>query len=153
MSTLGLVHTVLALMALGLGALVLARSKSGRWHRSLGHLYFGLMVAMNMTGLFMTQLFGGFGPFHWMAVATLIILAAGISTVLLRWPAKGWRKLHGHFMAASYVALVAGAGAEVGSRLPGVPRGMGIIVPSVLIVAIGIYLIITRIEPTQPKTV
>lgn len=151
MSTLGLAHTLLASIALGLGAYVLWRPKGGRWHRSFGHLYFSLMVAMNITGLFMTQLFGGFGPFHWMAVVTLLILMIGISTVLLRWPAQGWRKLHGHFMAASYVALVAGLGSEIGSRLPSVPRSVGIIVPAALVVVVGCYLIITRIEPTRPK--
>ena len=91
MSTLGLVHTVLASMALGLGAVVLWRPKSGRWHRSLGHLYFSLMVAMNMTGLFHTSRFGSFGPFHWMAVASLIILALGMLAVMLRRPGVGGR--------------------------------------------------------------
>ena len=48
MSTIGLVHMILSLLALGVGAVVLIRPKSGRWHRSLGHIYFG-MIAMNIT--------------------------------------------------------------------------------------------------------
>ena len=96
--------------------------------------------------------FGGFGPFHWMAVASLITLAGGILSVLLRWPRGVWVRLHGHWMAGSYVGLVAGAAAEVGGRLPGVPFAVGVAVPSVLVIAIGIYLIVTRIGKTVERT-
>ena len=150
MSTLGLVHTVIAFLALGLGAVVLRRPKGGRWHRSLGHLYFNLMVALNVTALFHTSRFGSFGPFHWMAVASFIVLAVGMLAVLLRWPADSWRQVHSGFMAGSYVGLVAAAGSEVGVRLPGVPFGVGVIIPAILINAIGIYLIITQVDkPTK----
>ncbi len=151
MSTIGLAHTIIAFLALALGAIVLRRPKGGRWHRSLGHLYVNAMVALNVTGLLITDLFGGFGPFHWMALVSLIVLMMGMLAVLLRRPVGSWRAVHSGYMAGSYVGLVAAAGAEVGARVPGVPFAIGVTVPTLLISLIGIYLIMTRVDKPAPQ--
>lgn len=118
MITLGWFHTICALLALASGAAVLMRRKGTRSHRRLGWLYVGSMLALNGTALMIYRLFGGFGPFHVAAVASLLTVVAGIVPAYRRKPAK-WVEHHYAYMAWSYVGLWAAAVAEVGTRVPG----------------------------------
>jgi uncharacterized membrane protein len=118
MITLGLFHTICALLALASGAAVLLRRKGTRSHRRLGWLYVASMLALNGTALMIYRLFGGFGPFHVAAVASLVTVAAGTVTAYRRRPAN-WVERHYAWMTWSYVGLWAAAVAEVGTRVPG----------------------------------
>lgn len=121
MDPLGLIHMIFGLVALVAGAAVMLMRKGTRWHRTLGHVYLTTMVGLNGTGLFIYDLFGAFGPFHWMALASLATLAVGRVAVLARRPRANWLTVHAGFMAGSYVGLVAAAASEVTTRLPGNP--------------------------------
>ncbi len=74
MSTLGTVDFVFAWVAMAAGAWVLLLPEGTRWHRTLGHLYVGEMVGLDVTALFLYRMTGRFGPFHVFAVIALITL-------------------------------------------------------------------------------
>ena len=143
MSTLGWIHTIFGIVALLAGTAVLFIKKGGRWHRTFGHIYLTHMLALNISALFIYRLYGHFGPFHWMAVASLITLIVGMVPVFTRLPKGGWLQLHAAFINGSYVGLVAAFAAEITSRLPGTEYLFGPMVglTSAVIIGIGAYLI------------
>lgn len=151
MSTLGLIHTIFGLIALMAGTAVLLLQKGTRWHRTLGHLYLTNMLALNISSLFIYRLYGGFGPFHWMAIASLLTLIAGMVPVFTHRPKGRWLELHAAFINGSYVGLVAATAAEITSRLPGTEESFGLVVAGTTIgvIAVGGYLI----QRSLPKSI
>ncbi|MCB8945936.1 MAG: DUF2306 domain-containing protein [Ardenticatenaceae bacterium] len=143
MSTLGWIHTIFGLVALAAGTAVIFLKKGGRWHRTLGHIYLTNMLALNMSALFIYRLYGRFGPFHWMAVASLLTLIVGMVPVFTRLPKGSWLQLHAAFINGSYVGLVAGFVSEITSRIPGTEEHFGLVVgvTTALIIGIGATLI------------
>lgn len=149
MSTLGLLHMIFGTVALLAGTAVVLLRKGTRWHRTLGHFYLTNMLALNMSALFIYRLFGRFGPFHWLALSSLITLIAGMVPVLARRPKGRWLELHAAFINGSYVGLIAATAAEVTSRLPGTEERFGLVVAgtSIVIMVIG-GLLIQRFTPS-----
>ena len=145
MSTLGTIHLIFASLALVMGAMVLLLRKGTRHHRTIGHFYFTSMLALNLTALFIYNLFGRFGPFHALAIVSLVTLLGGMIPNIARWPRKIWLEFHAIFMLWSYVGLLAAAVAEVTSRLPGLPFAPAVIAPSLIVSVIGGVLIHTRV--------
>jgi uncharacterized membrane protein len=140
MSTLGWVHTAFSLVALATGAAVLLMRKGTRWHRTVGHLYLTSMLSLNITALLIYRLFDGFGPFHWMAVASLATLAAGMAPALTRRPQQRWLAVHAGCMSGSYVGLVAAAASEVTSRMGG-DFSRAVAITTVLVIGVGLAII------------
>jgi uncharacterized membrane protein len=116
-SALGTVHLVFALVALAAGAGVLRLPKGTRWHRTLGHLYLGGMVGLDVTALFIYRLTGGFGLFHAFALFSLFTVGMAMWAVLARRPRGGWIESHATWMTWSYVGLVAAAVSETATRI------------------------------------
>lgn len=143
MSTLGWIHTIFGVIALAAGTAVLFVRKGTRWHRTLGHIYLTNMLALNATALFIYNLYGSFGPFHWLALGSLLTLVAGMVPVFTRRPHGRWLELHAAFINGSFVGLVAATAAEIMSRMPGTENSFGLVVAatSALVMAIGGYLI------------
>jgi uncharacterized membrane protein len=143
MSTLGWIHTLFGLVALLAGTAVIFLKKGTRWHRTLGRVYLTNMIALNVSALFIYKLYGRFGPFHWMALGSLLTLIVGMIPVLTRRPKGSWLELHAAFINGSYVGLVAATAAEITSRLPGTENAFGAVVAStsILVIAVGVYLI------------
>ena len=154
MSTLGWVHLVFAAIALGAGTAVIFMRKGTRWHRTLGHVYLTCMIALNVTALFIYKKFGIFGPFHWMAVASLLTLLVGMIPVFMRRPKGSWLQLHAGFISGSYVGLIAAAGSEVTSRIPGTDEIFGLVVSltTALIIGVGIFLIQRNLPKAIERT-
>jgi uncharacterized membrane protein len=146
MDTLGSTHMVFGVVALLAGTLVVLTRKGSRYHRTAGHVYFTSMLALNLTGLLIYRLTGGFNFFHATALFSLACLVTGLLPVVLRRPKKSWLRLHGSFMSGSYVGLVAAAVSEVVTRVPGWDFTSAVGAATVLIVAVGIYLIHTRMN-------
>ena len=69
MDVSGTLHYGSALAALALGAAVALARKGTRSHRWLGRAYLAAMLLLNFSALTIYDLFGGFGVFHWMALA------------------------------------------------------------------------------------
>jgi uncharacterized membrane protein len=143
MSTLGWIHTIFGLVALAAGGAVLLLPKGTRWHRTLGHLYLTNMLALNISALSIYRLYGHFGPFHWMALGSLLTLIAGMVPVFTRQPKGRWLELHAAFINGSYVGLVAALAAEITTRLPGTEAHFGLVVggTSALVIGVGAALI------------
>ncbi len=136
-SAAGFMHTALALASIGLGFITLVKPKGTRWHRAVGMAYVFAMFGMNVTALTIFEAFGGFGVFHVLSLVSVTTLLFGFGAAYLRRPPDAWIDAHAHLMAWSYVGLVAAAFSEIAVRIPGVPFGPGVAVPSFLIPIIG----------------
>lgn len=118
LTTLGLVHTVLACLALCSGTLVLFLDKGTALHRKLGYFYVAMMLLMNFSAFGIYRLFNGSpGIFHFLALVSLLTIAGGLYVVLFRHKIRNWRLRHARFMAWSLVGLYAALVSEVGTRL------------------------------------
>jgi len=76
LSTLGLVHTAISLVAVAAGLIALARDKQIVSGNRLGRIYLVTTVLTCLTG-FGIFAHGGFGKPHALGVLTLIVLAVG----------------------------------------------------------------------------
>lgn len=83
LTTLGLIHTVISLIAVIAGVWGLARDKEISLFHPLGQIYLlgTLLTAASGLGIFQH---GGFGPPHVLAVLTLMALALGTFAALMR---------------------------------------------------------------------
>lgn len=113
---LGTLHLTLAVMAMATGALVAFSRKGTPLHRNLGWAYVIAMVGVNVTALFIYELFGGFGPFHMAAIFSLLTVFGGMWPMRLRPRPPGWMPKHAFWMAGSYVGLMAAATSEIATR-------------------------------------
>ena len=148
---LGLMHTILGMVALALGANIISQFKGTNRHRRVGHAYVMSMVLLNATAFGLYDLTGTFGPFHAFSLVSLVTLAAGFIPVRRHSPSD-WMLKHAIFMCWSYVGLVAAFVSEVVSRLPGVPFAASIAAASVIVVAMGGFLIHSRVHDVVAKT-
>jgi uncharacterized membrane protein len=154
MSTLGWIHTVFGIVALLAGTAVVLTRKATRWHRTLGHIYLTSMIGLITTSLFIYNLFGRFGPFHYLAVSSLLTLIAGMIPVLLRRPKRLWLEWHAIFINISFIGLVAATSAEITSRIPGLEDAFGPVVglTSALVVGIGMALLFRNLPRSIRRT-
>lgn len=134
--TLGLIHLLTALAAMTFGTAVIFSRKGTRNHRWLGRGYLAMMLALNGTALLSYELYGRFGPFHWMVLASLATVIAGYLPT--RRKAPYWKYQHAYFMAGSYVGLMAAAAAEVASRVPGWSFGLSVVLSSIVVIVVGV---------------
>ena len=136
--SLGLVHLLMALAAILFGAAVIFSRKGTRKHRWMGRGYVAMMLGLNCTALLIYELYGRFGPFHWMILVSLATVIAGF---LPTWrKAPGWIYRHAYLMAWSYIGLMAAAVAEVASRVPGWSFGPSVVISSVVIIVTGAWM-------------
>jgi uncharacterized membrane protein len=155
----GWTHLMVSVVALVTGLLVLLMKKGTVTHKRVGYVYAMAMLLVNGTAFFLYRLFGGFGLFHWMAIVSLLTLAAGLYPV---WTRKGKDYLitHFNFMYWSVVGLYCALMAEIFSRLPkivltpdGKPvtafySGVGIGIAVVMTLAVVCYL---KFQPRWKK--
>jgi len=162
MTPLGLFHTLTAVAAIVIGALVLlSEPKGSRVHRRLGWAYAITMLSLNISALLIYRLFGGFGPFHVGAILSLAtVIAATLSAITARRCRKRGDKAgrarailrHYYWMTFSYVGLLAAAVSEIATRLPatrpapgqGVVFGIVVAGASAIVLAIGAQMIRRR---------
>ena len=101
-------HTLLALVALVVGALQLYRQKGSRTHLYLGRFWVGLMacVALTSFAIFEIQLWGPFSPIHLLSLFTLITCVT-----IVRTARAGQIKRHRVAVISLYVGGLVLAGA------------------------------------------
>ncbi len=99
-------HTAIGILALlsGLGIFVL--EKGTPWHKATGRVYVGSMTLLCLTSFWLYELFGGFGPFHIMAILSFLTILAGFIPMFFKQHIPNWLALHYHFMLYSYAGLV-----------------------------------------------
>ncbi|MDX1375808.1 MAG: DUF2306 domain-containing protein [Burkholderiales bacterium] len=108
-----LLHLVAAVLALGIGALNLARRKGTRAHRVLGWIWVALMASAALSSFWIFGLRDGAGPslVHLLSVWTLVSLACAIAFIR-----RGNVRAHKAFMIGTFAGL---AGAGLGALAPG----------------------------------
>lgn len=74
LTTLGIVHTVISLIAVATGIISLVRDGKISWRNSMGKTYVITTVLTCLTGFGIFQ-HGGFGKPHALGVITLVVLA------------------------------------------------------------------------------
>ncbi len=141
----GLIHVAFAFTALISGFFVFFNKKGTRRHKKIGWVYGASMLGLNVTALSIYRLFGTFGPFHVLAVVSLVTIVLGLLHVILRRPKKNWYEHHAYWMSWSYVGLAAAAAAEVTSRVPDSPFWWMVVGGSLVVVALGQRLINTKV--------
>lgn len=141
---LGTAHIALAIASLTLGAVVFLQQKGGGRHRLLGYLYAGALLLVNVSALLVYEESSDLGPFHVLALISLVTLSAGFIPAFLRWPRGSWLGAHAYFMSWSYVGLVAAGAAQMATKLAG-PGMLQVVVPTALIVLVGALLIHGRV--------
>lgn len=147
----GLTHAMFGIAAIVLGLFVVLLQKGTVLHRRMGQLYALSMVLLNGTALAIYDLFGGFGPFHVLALISLGTTAAGVLHAWLRWPRSAWMESHAHAMSWSYAGLVAAFVAEVVTRIPGIDFGAGVIAPTIGVMVAAAILIHRRVPQTVAR--
>ncbi len=140
MSPLGWVHLTFAISAMVVGAIVVLNPKGTRTHRKLGWVYAISMLGLNVTALMIYRLFGGFGPFHIAALASLTTLLMAMYFVIAR-PTKNWLALHYSFMSWSYVGLWAAAASEIGTRVQAFRFWWAVLIATAAVIGVGGFLI------------
>jgi uncharacterized membrane protein len=135
---IGLVHVLTAVAALFFGTAVVLSRKGTRRHRWLGRGYLAMMLALNGTALLNYELYGRFGPFHWMVLASLASVVGGYVPTVRR--SRGWKYRHAYWMAGSYVGLMAATVAEIASRVPGWSFGPSVVISSGMVILAGLWL-------------
>jgi uncharacterized membrane protein len=105
---LGWVHLMASLAAMVFGGAVLARPKGTADHKARGRIYAVSVAVMSLTALGIYRLGMFFFP-HWLAVAALIIVAAGFGAAHFKVPRAAWIHVHLTCMLASLYLLVGGA--------------------------------------------
>lgn len=140
----GLFHALLGLASVLLGLIVVLGRKGSRTHRRVGMAYVVAMLLLNGTALLIYDLFGGFGPFHWLALVSLATTLAGVVPAWLRRPA-GWLHIHARCMSWSHAGVVAAFAAEIGARIPGVRFVDGVVWPTVGVMVVAAWLIHGRV--------
>lgn len=76
LTNLGIVHTVISVVALGAGLVAVARDREIRTSNLTGQIYLWGTLGSAITGLFIFQ-HGGFGKPHVLSIMTIAFLAIG----------------------------------------------------------------------------
>jgi uncharacterized membrane protein len=141
LSTLGIVHTAIALVAVGAGIRAFIRYKEISHHTGAGLLYIGMTVLTCLTGFF---IFAHGGPTAAHALGVLTLLVLGFAAAIRR---LGWLGRHGRavqmlaYSLSFFFHFIPGL-TETGTRLPaGAPVFSGHDDPA-LIVAVSVCFVI-----------
>ncbi|WP_028115116.1 DUF2306 domain-containing protein [Ferrimonas senticii] len=115
---LGAFHVVSAIIALVIGAVVLASKKGTNKHKKLGYVYFFSMLVLNLSAIPITSMSGSIGLFHIFILLSLPTTIMALYIPLFWRHKTNWLVLHFSFMYWSYVGLIAAFVAEIMVRLP-----------------------------------
>lgn len=146
--SLGSLHLATAIISLAAGLAIVSAAKGSVVHRRLGWIYLSSMIALNVTALTLFRLTGRFGPFHAAALVSLCTLLAGLLPVLFRRPQRSWLELHAHFMAWSYIGLIAAFASEIAVRWAQLPIWQASAICTVAVIVAGALLVALRMGRT-----
>ncbi|PQJ79277.1 DUF2306 domain-containing protein [Polaribacter porphyrae] len=112
-SSIGLIHTIFAILSMVFGTMVLLNKKGTKKHKRVGYYYVISMLIVNVTA-FMIYNFGRISMFHFFAAASLITTIIGVLAAIRK--KKNWLRKHFYFMSWSVVGLYCAFWAEIGVR-------------------------------------
>ncbi|MFC5343004.1 hypothetical protein ACETK8_13980 [Brevundimonas staleyi] len=113
---LGWIHSLACLVALAAGPVGFMTRKGSPRHVLIGRAYMVSMIVLNLTALGVYRLGIFFFP-HWLAILTLVLIAAGWGSARLIRRHVAWRYVHLSSMIASYYLLIGGGVNEVYLRV------------------------------------
>lgn len=113
---IGGLHVAAALVALAVGLVVLRRRKGGAWHVALGRLFLVSMALVIVPVLFRYEDSGGPGPFHVLAVVSLVTTTLGQLSLRRRPRGSGAVAGHASFMTWSWIGVVTAGLAQLANR-------------------------------------
>src|SRR5690606_13679180 len=93
-------------------------------HKIFGYVFFSAMIIMNLTALFIQSIYS-FGPFHWMAIGSLVFVTGGVAAPVFFRKQENWLRIHYDLMLWSYVGLIAAMFSEIAVRVPVVGTVIG----------------------------
>jgi uncharacterized membrane protein len=107
------VHVATALLALLVGAAMLAGPKGTASHRVLGRMWVALMLAVTLSSFWILEVRdgAGFSPIHLLSAWMLVALGLAIWNIR-----RGNVRAHRRFMIGCYFGLI---GAGLGALAPG----------------------------------
>jgi len=114
---IGTLHLSVSIIAMLTGILVLSMKKGTKKHKQIGYVYVVEMLLVNLTAFLIYRLFGGYGIFHFFAIASLLTLFAGMYPILKR-NTKNYIFRHFNYMYWSVIGLYCTFCAEVLTRIP-----------------------------------
>ncbi len=106
-------HIFLGFTSLITGIVIVFSKKGSAKHQRIGRVYVASMFGLNMTSFGIYKLYDGWGFFHWMAIASLIPLIAGMIAIYMK-------NIVGHyyFMCWSYIGLWCATISEIFVHVP-----------------------------------
>lgn len=114
---IGRLHVAAACVSLGVGLLVLFRGDKGSYvHVALGRVFLVSMGFVNLPVLFLYEDSGRLGPFHVLAVVSVVTTTAGWLSLQ---PARRARRaiaLHAYFMTWSWIGVTTAGLAQAANR-------------------------------------
>jgi len=117
MTSFGIVHTTLSLLALGAGIVALVREKAITDKSRVGALYVLGTLLTSVTGLFIFH-HGGFGRPHALAILTLLVLGLGLAASRTSLFGKTSRYVETVAYSATFFFSLIPAVTETTTRLP-----------------------------------
>src|SRR3954465_54258 len=115
---MGLLHAICGVVALVAGAVIFLSPKGTSSHIRVGWIYVASMLALNASALSIYRLTGRWNVFPVLAVASLVMIAGGLLQARYRATRPNWLWRHYHYMAWSYVGLLAATSNEAFVRIP-----------------------------------
>ena len=115
----GDLHIAAAIAALVVGPVVLAGRKGGTLHVALGRVFVTLLLLTNVPVLFLYEATGWPGPFHVLAVISLVTTGLGWLSVrrASRGPRSGARiEAHAALMTWSWIGVATAGLAQLANR-------------------------------------
>ena len=140
-----IVHVSAAIMALLLGASVLATPKGTTWHRRLGAAYATSLLLANIGALTMTGDSGQFGAFQLLAVLSLATLLVGLGLMRRRARTEQVIATHAIIMGFSYVGLVAAGLSQLAAHAAPDHRATAVLATSAGTFTLGAVAIFTTV--------
>ena len=108
-----IIHGIFGLLSLVSGLAVMLMQKGTLPHRRVGMVYFISMASLNVLSFFIYEMWGHWGPFHYMALVSLVTVSAGmVAIIYFRHRPKGL-EWHYKMMYWSYVGLLMATGSHV----------------------------------------
>lgn len=112
----GALHVTAACLALVVGVAVLVRRKGGAWHVALGRIYLGAMLAVNLPVLLLYEATGRPGPFHVLALVSMVTTALGWRSLHRGRRGGDVLRAHGAFMTWSWIGVVTAGLAQLANH-------------------------------------
>lgn len=151
----GTIHAVLAMFCIAVGLIQLLRPKRGPTHRARGYAFAYAALVADGTAMLVYRFTGQFNIFHVGAIVNFVFVVLAIVPLLRNPRPANWKLQHYHFIAWSYVGLIAAAVTELivrTSHLATMDLAWAVTsVTAITVTAIG-YVLIERYRPPSPPS-